>query len=229
MARTVKLHRFYTSAPWINFRLFLINERIARDGLLKCDHCREPIKESRNAIGHHKIELTDDNVDDVKISLNPNETEIVCFDCHNKEHERFGYKPEKKVYLVYGPPFSGKIDYVKQHMKRGDLVVDMDNLYEAMSMLPRYDKPNNLITNVLGVQDFILDNIKTRRGKWNNAWIIGGYADLYKRNNIINNIGAVPLFIGASKEECMLRLSADDSRGSEWKEYINKWFDIYCE
>lgn len=229
MARSKKLHRFYTSTPWISFRLVLINERIAKDGQLICDRCQERIKESIKAIGHHKIELTDENVDDVNISLNPEETEIICFECHNEEHQRFGYKPQRKVYLLYGPPLSGKTSYVRQHMQRGDLVVDMDNLYEAMTMLSRYDKPNSLYPNVLGVQDYILDNIKTRYGKWNTAWIIGGYPDIYRRNSLINTLGAEALFFDVSREECLIRLKMDEARGDEWKDYINKWFDKYTK
>lgn len=232
MARSKKLHRFYTSKEWLSFRAILITDNIRKNRKLICEHCGKEILKSIEAIGHHKIELTDDNVDNVSISLNPDEVEIICFDCHNKEHKRFGYKPEKKVYLIYGPPCSGKKTYVRQHMMRGDIIIDMDQLYQAMTMLPIYDKPNNLIANVRTIYNKLLDNVLTRFGKWDNAWIIGGYADKYKRDDIVNNIGAELIFLDVQKEECYARLEQDIDRQSmvtEWKGYIDKWFNNYRE
>lgn len=229
MARTKKLHKFYSSQPWITLRLSLIHLRIQRDGVLYCDHCRKRIKKQSDAIGHHKIELNDDNVDNPMVSLNPDEIEIICFDCHNQEHRRFGYKPEKKIYLVYGPPLSGKKSYVRQAMGRGDIVVDIDAIFQALTMLPMYDKPGNLLTNVMNVRSTLIDNLKTRYGKWHNAWIIGGYADKYQRDSIINQLGAEPIYIEATREECLERLMADEERGEDFKDYIDKWFDHYVE
>lgn len=227
MAKHAILKSFYASEKWTTLRLQLINERGNR-----CDHCKEIISRSKDLIGHHTIELTPENVHDVMISLNPELIEIVCFDCHNKEHKRFGYQSERQVFLVYGPPMSGKSTFVRENVKRGDLIVDMDQLYSAVSMLPYYDKPDNLFTNVIGVHNQLLDNIKTRLGKWNNAWVIGGYADRYKRNKLADELGAELIFCDVSKEECLRRLDVDEDRmyrKDEWRGYINKWFDTYME
>jgi hypothetical protein len=225
MAKYAVLKSFYASEKWINFRLGLINERGT-----KCSRCGERIARSRDLIGHHKVELTPENVHDRMISLNPDLVELVCFDCHNKEHNRFGAKPKKEVYLVYGPPLSGKKSFVKENMSRGDLIVDMDQLYAAVSLLPFYDKPDNLLTNVRVIHNQLVDNIKTRYGKWNNAWVIGGYADRYKRERVANDIGAEIIFCDVSQEECLRRLSIDQDRRyrqDEWQGYIDKWFEKY--
>lgn len=226
MAKHAVLKSFYASEKWINLRLQLIAERKN-----KCEHCGNTIARSRDLIGHHTIELTPENVHDHMISLNPKLIEIVCFDCHNKEHKRFGYKGAKEVYLVYGPPMSGKSTFVREHVERGDLVVDMDALYAAVSMLPSYDKPDNLYNNVIGIHSQLIDNIRTRYGKWH-TWIIGGYADRYKRERLADDVGAELIFCEVSKEECMSRLEHDESRRyrqDEWRGYIDKWFDTYTE
>src|SRR5690625_3025552 len=115
MARHSVLHNFYTGRPWVTFRLTLINERGN-----KCEKCGDIIPKSKDIIGHHKVELTPENVHDHNISLNPKLVELLCFDCHNKEHKRFGYQGEKKVFLVYGPPMAGKSTLVRTQMGRGD-------------------------------------------------------------------------------------------------------------
>jgi predicted kinase/RNA polymerase subunit RPABC4/transcription elongation factor Spt4 len=225
MVRHAVIKSFYASEAWINLRLQLINERGNR-----CERCKKIITRSRDLIGHHKTELTPENVNDYMISLNPERIEIICFDCHNKEHKRFGYHSGHSVYLIYGPPMSGKTTFVKENISRGDLIVDMDQLYAAVSMLPYYDKPDNLLTNVRGIHNQLVDNIKTRYGKWNDAWVIGGYADKYKRERLAEDLGAELIFCDVSKDECLRRLSLDADRQyrqDEWKEYINKWFESY--
>jgi predicted kinase len=227
MVKHAVLKSFYASEEWVRLRLLLILERGNR-----CERCKNIIPRSKNLIGHHKIELTPENVHDHNISLNPDLIELVCFDCHNKEHNRFGYRPGKEVYLVYGPPLSGKTTFVKENMSRGDMVVDMDQLYAAVSFLPYYDKPDNLLMNVRGIHNQLIDNIKTRYGKWNNAWIIGGYADKYKRERLADDLGAELIFCDISKEECLRRLKADEDRRyrrDEWSVYIEKWFNQYMK
>lgn len=218
---------FYASNKWVDLRLQLINNRGNR-----CARCEKIIPRSKDLIGHHMIELTPENVHDHMISLNPDKIEIICFDCHNKEHKRFGYQSEREVYLVYGPPMSGKELLVRENIQRGDIVVDMDKLYAAVSSLPYYDKPDNLFSNVIGIHNLLLDNIKTRLGKWNNAWVVGGYADKYKRERLANDLGAELVFCNVSKEECLARLEVDEDRKyrkDEWRGYIDKWFDTYVE
>ena len=233
MAKTSKLQAFYSSAQWINFRLQVIAEHAARLGGLKCDVCRERILDATKAHVHHLVELTDENVDDVMVSLNSDLVQVVHDGCHNKVHKRsIQTTNERQTYLVYGPPLSGKSSYVREHMKRGDLIVDFDLLFKGLSMLELYDKPNDLLMNVRAVHNLLLDHVKTRFGKWESAWIIGGYADKYKRGKLIADLGAEPIFIKASKEECLMRLGADLKRSAhkeEWTKYIERWFEQYTE
>jgi hypothetical protein len=226
MAKYVILKSFYASQDWQRFRAMIIAER----GPI-CETCRKIIAHPKDCeVDHYPIELMPENVHNASISLNPDNVKIRCHDCHDKRHNRFGNKPEHNTYIVYGAPLSGKHTYVSQNISRGDIVVDMDRLYEAISMLPSYDKPNNLLSNVIGIHNLLIDNIKTRYGKWNNAWIIGGYADKYKRERLAEEIGAEIIFCNASKEECMSRLEIDEDRQyrkDEWKRYIEEWFEKY--
>jgi predicted kinase len=218
MAMYKVLQDFYKSKEWINLRLLLINER----GNV-CQHCGEIIHNANEIIAHHIIELTPDNVNDNSIALNPDNILLVHHKCHNEIHKRFGYQQKKKVFVVYGPPLSGKKTYVKKYIQRRDIVIDMDRLYEAVTMSK--EKPNCIFYNVIGVYNQLVDNVKTRYGKWQNAFIIGTLADKYKRNKLIQELGAEGIYIKATKEECLVR--AKDKEG--YDKYINKWFDTYSE
>jgi len=226
MATHAILQVFYASKEWRSLRLQLIVERMGT-----CERCGI-IHLSIDLVGHHIIELTPENVQDHNISLNPENIEIICRTCHDLEHNRFGKRKEKKVFLVYGPPLAGKKEFVIQQMRRGDLVINMDDLYSAISGLPEYDKPDNLFSNVIAVHNQLIDQAKTRMGKWENAWIVGGYADKFKRNRTASDVGAELIFINASNEECLSRLEMDERlkyRKAEWRGYINKWFEQYRE
>jgi hypothetical protein len=128
---------------------------------------------------------------------------------------------------------SGKKRYVMDNMEDGDIVVDMDRLYQAISLKPMYDKPNNLRFNVFSIRNTLIDNIKTRYGSFRTAWIIGGYADKYQREQLARDLGSELIFIEADKEDCIYRLDyCNDYREDhkeEWKGYIEKWFEEYVE
>lgn len=228
MAKYQILNNFYTSDVWQNFRMLIINQRG-----LRCEHCGERVAKAKDLTLHHSVvELTPENVHDVNISLNPDNVMVVHHVCHNQLHCRFGTKPSRSVNIVYGPPLAGKKTFVQQRMTRGDLVVDMDRLYQALTMLPVYDKPDNLLFVVRGIYNQLIDNIKTRYGKWHNAWVVGGYADKRSREKLADDLGAELVFCNVSQDECLRRLYLDEGRRfrrDEWEGYIQKWFDTYRE
>ena len=47
-----------------------------------CERCGEAGK-----IVHHKIHLTPENIHDPRVTLNFKNLELLCYDCHSKEHE----------------------------------------------------------------------------------------------------------------------------------------------
>lgn len=82
MKKSKEFHRFYKSKEWLLARTLKINATQS-----KCDRC--------GAVGeevHHKIRLKVENVNDVYISLNQDNLELLCRDCHNDEHGRFKKK-----------------------------------------------------------------------------------------------------------------------------------------
>jgi 5-methylcytosine-specific restriction endonuclease McrA len=73
------LHNFYKSDTWKLAREIKIRSVNGR-----CERC--------GGIGqevHHRQRVTVDNVEDALVSLNPENLELLCRDCHNKEHKRF--------------------------------------------------------------------------------------------------------------------------------------------
>lgn len=120
----MELQKFYKSSKWEKLLKSIKNDRLSEDGSTICEYCGKPIVKAYDCIGHHKIELTGDNVNDVSISLNPYNIALIHHKCHNKIHNKLGYS-KRNVYIVWGSPLAGKSTFVKESMVEGDLVVDM--------------------------------------------------------------------------------------------------------
>lgn len=228
------LPQFYTSQEWRKFRKQLIAERInPKDGVLYDEFDGKPLIRDCDIILHHKIELTLQNVNDYSISLNPDNIMIVSPRSHNAIHQRWGGRLkdyQRKVYLIYGSPLSGKSSYVRENMNAGDLVIDMDSIWQCVSGQPRYIKPNELKPIVFDIRNQLLDSVKTRQGRWQCAWVIEGLPLLGERMRRIETLGAEAILIDATREECLERLRANpNGRGVEYEDYINNWFNTYQE
>ena len=84
-----KRQKFYRSDRWVKFLANLKDQRADESGMITCAICGQSIVKKYDCIGHHKIELTEENVDDVNIALNPDNIDLIHFKCHNKVHNRF--------------------------------------------------------------------------------------------------------------------------------------------
>ena len=221
------LSSFYHGKEWRKLVEAIRIERVNEDGQLICEYCGKPIVRKYDAIGHHKVELTEENVNDFEVSLNPDNVVMVHHACHNRIHDKLGYS-RREVYLVYGPPRAGKTTWVRENMTEGDLVVDMDNVWECVSMCDRYVKPKRLNAVVFKVRDVLIDAVKYRLGRWHNAYVIGGYPLSSERERLCRELGAREVFIDATMEECIQRAEGMEGESAEdWKKFIAEWFERY--
>lgn len=231
MSGKYTLANFYKSDQWFKLTQVIKSERINENGDLICAYCGEPIVRAYDCICHHVIELDESNVNDAEVSLNPDNIQLVHHKCHNRIHNKFRLdEAVRQVYLVYGSPLSGKTTWVNEVQNVGDLIIDMDNIWQCVSGLNRYEKPKRLNQCVFGVRDRLIEDVKYRRGKWLNAYVIGGYPLISERERLCKMLGAREIFIDTPREECINRLmKIDDGRNKEeWLHFINEWWVKYA-
>ena len=222
------LSEFYRSKEWADFRAYLIAARTAADGFVYDEITGKPIVKAYDIILHHKIELTLENVNDASITLNPENIQIVSFRTHNEIHNRFG-SWTRHIYLVYGCPLSGKSTYVKERAGIHDLIIDVDKIYTCISNNPQYIKSGSLYDCMDAAKQALFDCIKYKRGKWINAFIIGGYPFKGERERLAAEYGAEEIYIDCDEDTALSRLEVvQDGRDiKEWSKYIDTWFDRY--
>lgn len=180
---------------------------------------------------HHTIELTLDNIDDVSVTLNADNIEVLCHDCHNAVHARFGNAiGAKRVYLVHGSPCAGKSTYVRAVATRNDIVVDLDRIHAAICVCGQYDKPDATKRVAFGVRDYLYEEIRTAtpRRKWQDAYIVGTFPDRIDRDNFVREYGAELVHIDTPKAECIKRAHEDIKRAAVCDAVIG-WIENYWQ
>lgn len=219
------LNNFYQSKEWRALLATLKMERVNEQGEIICAHCGEPITRKYDCIGHHKVALNERSVNDAAVALNPDNVVLVHHVCHNRIHNKLGHIA-RQVYLVWGSPLSGKSTYVDEVAVWGDLIVDVDSIWQCVSGRERYEKPARLKPVVFGIRDTLLDMVRHRCGSWRNAYVVGGYPLVNERERLMRSLGAREVYVESSQAECLARLKAcrDGRDVGEWRKYIDDWW-----
>lgn len=159
--------------------------------------------------------------------------QALCKPCHSTKtyvsDGSFGRPVLQRVIVVCGPPAAGKSTYVANRASVGDLVVDVDRIFEALSGQPYYDKPGALLPFVLAARDAVLSRLE-RPSPVGRAWIITGGADSRERERLERTFKAHVVVLETSTEECLRRLRQDPrraNRAGEWEPLIRDWWRLY--
>lgn len=221
------LENFYHTKEWEKLTKQIRLQRTNDDGLLICEYCGKPIVRPYDAICHHKIYLDAENVNKPEIAFDPENIAVVHHRCHNLIHEKLQTK-RKEVYLIYGSPLSGKSSYALSNMMPGDLLLDIDRIWQAISGQEPYIKPRELNANVFDIWHRLLDQVKTRLGDWRCAYIVGGFPLSAERERICRSTGAREIYIESTKEECLKRIDKSERDRESWTKFIEDWWTRYA-
>ena len=219
------LENFYRSDEWYKLTQQIKLDRLDDNDQLICWHCHKPITKAYDCICHHTLFLTEDNVNDVEVSLNPKLIQLVHHRCHNIIHNKLGYS-KREIFIVYGAPLSGKHEYVNDIKEPGDLIINLDEIWKCVSGLDMYERSGKLNAVVFKIRDELINVVKYRIGKWDNAYIIGGYPLISERERLSKELGARLIYIESSKEECIQK--AKDLNLPEYEKYIDDWWKKYA-
>lgn len=136
----------------------------------------------------------------------------------------------KKVYLVAGPPLAGKTTYVANNRQSGDLIIDLDSLFHALSGEETHNKPPQLLKTIWAVRDFLWNHVQNRNGNWNTAWVIATMPTKFERDQSLNALRADLVLLKPGMDECISRLNNSTRPNKEHQEIlIREWFENFTE
>ena len=78
---------------------------------------------------------------------------------------------------------------------------------------------------MFGIRDALLDQIKTRTGKWRTAFVIGGFPLAVERERLCGILRAKPIYIESTLAECLSRCK--NERPAEWERFVLDWWESY--
>jgi len=124
--------------------------------------------------------------------------------------------------LVVGPPGSGKSSYVRERVKFGEMVVDVDELFRALTLRPMWEKPPQLIGAVLAVRDYLIESFEP-------AWVISSNAERGYREGMREKYGAEVVVLETPAAVCLARIEADGrpTAGNDWDGLVARWWEAY--
>ena len=131
--------------------------------------------------------------------------------------------------LVCGPAGSGKSAFVREHMRDGDLIVDVDALACALSGSEIYrDNPESL-PYALMARDAVLRGL-ARPGRTQRAWVVTGLPRRDRRNEMRDQLNAYVVVLETPYDECIRRIESDPRRGNPggvWNGRVQQWWNDY--
>ena len=127
------------------------------------------------------------------------------------------------VYLIYGSPCSGKSTYINEHLKRGDLICDVDLIYGAISGQNMHDAELYTHEVACNLTSALKDIIRDRKGGWSNAYVVSIANTKDKLKTEMERIKAdEAIFIDTPYEVCMERAK---ERPFYFQWLIQEWFE----
>jgi predicted kinase len=157
----------------------------------------------------------------------PREANAIRFGCTRME-----------VTLVCGPQGAGKSNYVAQHMRPGDLVVDLNGLWAALSHSQSHQMPEENFAFACEARDAVYRRIAQGSKKvGHRAWIITQASSIAERRRIAALVRSQrTVVLETSPDSCIERLtSSNDPRPLQdivtaierwWREYEPDQFDF---
>lgn len=226
----LNLKTFYKTKEWELVRKQVILDRLTPEGATICEYCGKPILQKFDIIAHHKIELTEANVNDLMISLNPDNLMLVHLKCHRAIHDGLGFTKKQHVYIVWGSVGAGKTTWVLNQMSDHDMIIDIDLLYKTFN--PKsVIKPKEITSIVFDIWHSLTNRtglIAERKGTWRNCYIVSCLPNKMQREEIANNLNAELIHIDTSKEECLQRILNDPTRKDNLEQHI-EWLNNYWD
>lgn len=157
--------------------------------------------------------------------------QALCASCHRDKtaRERRGRLQRAVIptTVVAGPPGSGKSTYVAERMQPGDLLLDVDALFVALSGLAMYDaRRTALLPFVMDARHAVLARL-SRTSAARRAWVVTTESDARQLQRLVDDLGAALVVLAVPARDCIERIAADSRRGdtaTNWPDVVERWW-----
>ncbi|WP_199556241.1 HNH endonuclease [Sandaracinobacteroides hominis] len=135
------------------------------------------------------------------------------------------------VVLVCGPSGAGKSTWARKHAGPADLILDLDDIKQQVSGLPRYATSREVLAKALKARNAILSGL-WREQRYDHVFFIVGAPTSAERTWWIGQLGGRVELIATPLDECLRRITADPERTTEVARMIRaaqRWWLKHAE
>lgn len=135
------------------------------------------------------------------------------------------------IYVVCGPPGAGKTTYALKHMSPGDVIIDWDFLFTAISGQPAHHNEASLNELVADLRDHLIEMIGYGYPGVRNFWVTLCAPRQETRDYWRNNYGAKVIVLKERISTCLARLAKDPTRHDwqKWRPHVERWWKEFRE
>lgn len=152
----------------------------------------------------------------------PDNLRASCKNCNNDRIDRKRTETWRTanthITLIVGPPGAGKTTYVQQHAKPDDLIIDYDQIKEALGNNQGHERQGALHKATMTARNALLKSLRQGTAGVARAWIISanpGAESMFPYHRVI--------VVDPGLEETLLR-AKKSSRPGEWERLIQDWY-----
>lgn len=157
----------------------------------------------------------------------------LCTPCHRYKTRR-EVREKGDVWLVCGPPGSGKSHYVQQHRGPADVVVDWDLLFHALrgatGAVHDRSTVDLLAPYVWAAYDAVVDKLAHQSPPGQNVWVIASAPEKSQRQALCQRLAARCVVLAVPLAACLAHLARDPERCQDldtWQPRIADWWERY--
>lgn len=152
----------------------------------------------------------------------------LCRSHYHNRKEFARHYPPTEVIIICGPPGAGKTTYVRERIQPGEVVFDLDAIYQALTFQPEHVKPEEVEDLVFRIRDKVYEWIK-QPNKVNRAYIITSVAEEEKRRELVKLFSAKAVMLDKPAEVCKQRIKSQGRPATkDWELLVDEWHTVYA-
>jgi 5-methylcytosine-specific restriction protein A len=132
------------------------------------------------------------------------------------------------VMLVCGPPAAGKTTYVREHARKGDILIDFDLIRHKVGGTS-WDFDEGVNRRAFAYRDKMIRGLASKR--WGTAWLVVMAPTKAERKAWADALGwTTEVIVNPGRERCLEQMAGDPGRKATAKmqaQAIARWFDAF--
>ena len=155
--------------------------------------------------------------------------QALCNRCHSQKTRR-EQQSMSKVFLVCGPPGSGKTTYCLERMNEGDVIVDLDRIAKALMRDKEERRTDGILELAMKLKTMAINTASAHGIP--RVWVVDMGARRREREGLASRLCAEIIMLDIDAATCLDRIQKDRGSGAPpggWEPVVQRWWKDFRE